>query len=90
MHDISRKTAAALAASTLLALGACGGGGGDDNGGSSGFVEGTDVPVGVEQRITDVIAFARQLIAGTSETTEPAVLGNAKLATDDTADPVDL
>lgn len=88
MHKLSK--AAALSAATLLMLSACGGGGGDSGGANSAYVDGTDVPIGVEQRIDDVIAFARQLIAGTSELTEPAILGNAKLATDDTAEPVDL
>ena len=91
MHHFPKRTAAALAVTALLTLSACGGSD-DDNGdgGSSGLVDGTDVPIGVEQRITDVIAYARQLIAGTSESSDPAVLGNAKLATDETADPVDL
>lgn len=89
MTLLTRKTASALAIAGLLALGGCGGGGGDGNG-SGAVVDGTDVPVGVEQAIDDVIAFAKRLIAQTSDSTEPAVLGNAKLATDDTAEPAGL
>ncbi|APW37069.1 hypothetical protein RD110_07560 [Rhodoferax koreense] len=81
----------AMVAAATIALGACGGGGGGGGTASGGgFVDGTEVPVGVEQGIKDVIAFARQLIAATSETSEPVLLGNAKLATSESDEPADL
>ena len=85
----------ALAAACAVALTACGGGGGGDgNGGGTvgagGVVEGTDVPVGVEQAVGNVIAFAKKLLASTSESGDPVVLGNAKLATSELDDPEDL
>lgn len=90
MTFLTKTTASTLALAGLLALGGCGGGGDDDGGGGGAVVGGTDVPVGVEQSIDDVIAFAKRLIAGTSESSEPVVLGNAQLATNDTAEPADL
>jgi hypothetical protein len=91
MKKLANKSWVATGAAVAL-LAACGGGGGGDGGGGGGggFVAGTDVPVGAEKNVGDVIAFARQQIAATSDSTEPVVLGDAKLATDDAADPVDL
>jgi hypothetical protein len=82
----------AATAAVVALLAACGGGGGGGSGdsGGGGFVAGTDVPTGVQQNIGDVIAFAKQLIAGTSDSSDPVVLGDATLATDDAAEPADL
>ncbi|MDB5895572.1 MAG: hypothetical protein JWQ88_3103 [Rhodoferax sp.] len=86
----------ALAAACAVALTACGGGGGGDGGGggntngAGAVVEGSDVPVGVEQSVGSVVAFAKRLIGMTSENGEPVLLGNAKLATSETDSPEDL
>ena len=79
-------------AATVGLLAACGGGGDDAVPPSSGFVVGTDnmVPIGVEQNIADVVAFAKAQIAATSDTTDPVLLADVKLATDDTAEPADI
>ena len=86
----ARWLAAAVGTVTLLA--ACGGGGGNDPVAPVGpsLVVGTDVPVTVEQSATGVIDFAKTQLAATSETSEPLVLGNAMLATDDSAEPADI
>ncbi len=92
MHKtLTKKTlwlAAAVGTVTLLA--ACGGGGGSDTPAGPALVMGTDVPVTVEQSATGVIDFAKSQLAATSETSEPLVLGDAKLATDDTAEPAEV
>ena len=88
MMTKTRWLAAAVGAVALLA--ACGGS--DDSTPPAGptLVVGTDVPVAVEQSATGVIDFAKTQLAATSETSEPLVLGNAKLATDDSAEPADI
>ena len=80
------------AAAACIVLAGCGGGGSDeaDGGGASGNVPGTDVPVAVQTRIDDVIAFAKSLIAGTSETSEPVAIEGATLATSETDEPAGL
>lgn len=80
------------AAAACLVLTACGGGGdGDDSAGAgNGNVPGTDVPVTVQTSIDDVIAFAKSLIASTSETSEPVVIEGATLATSETDEPAGL
>lgn len=85
----ARGLAATVATVGLLA--ACGGGG-DDGVPAQQFVVGTDnmVPIGVEQNVGDVIAFAKAQIAATSDTTDPVLLADVKLATDDTAEPADI
>ncbi len=88
MKKISLRTSA-LAAVTAASLAACGGGGGGGTT-SGGFFEGTDVPIGVSQTVNDVIAYAKRLIANTSETTEPEALGSASFATSETDEPSDL
>ncbi len=80
---------AAVGTATLLA--ACGGGGGTTTTpvGPT-LVLGTDVPVTVEQSATGVLDFAKTQLAATSESSEPLVLGEAKLATDDAGEPADI
>lgn len=81
------------AAAVCVVLAGCGGGGGDgpgDGGGSAGNVPGTEVPVAAQTSIDDVIAFAKSLIAGTSETSDPVVIEGATLATSDTGEPAEL
>ena len=93
MRKLTGRTWAlgAVTAASLALLAACGGGGGGGSGGGDGGnVAGTDVPVGVQQNVGDVVAFSKKLIANTSDSSEPVVLGDAKLATDDAGDPADL
>jgi hypothetical protein len=81
------------AAAVCVVLAGCGGGGGDgpgDGGGSAGNVPGTDVPAPVQTSIADVIAFAKSLIASTSETSEPVAIEGATLATSETDEPAEL
>ena len=81
----TRWVAVAVGAVALLA--ACGGG--SDHSGPA-LVMGTDVPVTVEQSASGVIDFAKAQLLTTSETSEPLLLGDAKLATDDSAEPADI
>nr|WP_315243200.1 hypothetical protein [uncultured Albidiferax sp.] len=77
---------------TLVAVGllaACGGGGGD--GPTTQYVAGTtEVPVGVEAKVEDVVAFSLVQIANTSDSRDPVVLADTQLATSDSADPADI
>lgn len=79
---------------TVALLTACGGGGGSTattpTPPGSGLVAGTDLPTAVEQSTKGVIDFGKTQLTATSETTEPLVVGEAKLATDDTAEPSDV
>ena len=85
-----------LLVAALALLVACGGtndfakvgttGGGAGGGPTAaGFVDGTDVPLTATTSSNGATAFANSLVtAGTSETAEPLVLGDAVLATSDT------
>ena len=91
MHKtlMTTRWLAVAGAATLLA--ACGGGGGaTTTPAGPTLVVGTDVPVTVEQSATGVVAFAKTQLAATSETSDPLVLGEAKLATDDASEPADI
>ena len=89
MHKtlIQTRWSAAVVAATLLA--ACGGGGSNTPAGPP-LVVGTDVPVTVEQSATGLVDFAKTQLAATSETSDPLVLGDAKLAIDDTGEPAEI
>ncbi len=80
----------ALGAVALLT--ACGGGGTSDSGTAPvvSLVKGTDLPTSVEQSTKGLIDFAKTQLTATSESTEPLVVGDAKLAVDDTAEPSDV
>ena len=80
----------ALGAVALLT--ACGGGGSGDSGTVpvATLIKGTDLPTSVEQSTKGLIDFAKTQLTATSETTDPLVLGDAKLAIDDTAEPSDV
>lgn len=90
MHKTLNPThwMAAVGAATLLA--ACGGGSASITPPGPTLVMGTDVPVAVEQSATGVVDFAKTQLAATSETSEPLVLGEAKLALDDAGEPADI
>ncbi len=91
MHtSMKHQWLAVVGAASLLA--ACGGSGGNavTTAPGSTQVAGTDLPVAVEQSAKGVIDFAKTQLAATSESSEPVLLGEAKLATDDTAEPSDI
>lgn len=90
MHKTLIKTRWLALAGTAALLAACGGGGGTDTPAGPKLVMGTEVPVTVEQSATGVVDFAKTQLAATSETSDPLVLGDAKLATDDAAEPADI
>lgn len=75
------------AAGTLTA---CGGGGGGGGTGGGGAVSGSDVPSSALQSSDGLVAFLKQLIAGTSDTTEPIALGDVTLPTSDTTEPASV
>ena len=83
-----------IALGTVALLVACGGGGGSTattpTTPGAGLVAGTDLPTAVEQSAKGVIDFAKTQLTATSETTEPLLVGDAKLAVDDTAEPSDV
>lgn len=88
-HFPWRAAAAVLAGSLTLA--ACGGGGGgfgrggDSPPGTPGPA--SEVPASAQQSVAGLIAYLKELIAASSDTSEPVVLGNAALPVDDTAEP---
>jgi hypothetical protein len=85
-----------LSVAILLAvagtLTACGGGGGDGGGGPSGggAVSGSDVPSSALQSSDGLVAYLKQLIAGTSDSTEPVALGDVTLPQSDTTEPASV
>ena len=66
---------------------ACGSGG---DGGPAVPVVTTDVPASAQQSVSGLITFINSLIAATSETTEPILIGDAVLPVDDTAEPTPI
>ena len=86
---------AMLLIAMAMALAACGGGDGDGivlgaGGGGPGDTPGsptTQVPASAQGSVAGLIAYLQQLIAETSETSSPVLLGDAVLPTDDTAEP---
>ncbi len=77
---------------TVALLTACGGGStaSTPTPPGAGLVAGTDLPTSVEQSANGVVDFAKTQLTATSDTTEPLVVGDAKLAVDDTAEPSDV
>ena len=82
----SRLMAGAVLASALLA--GCGSSGGDDGQASTGPTPGpTTPPAPMQQTITAVADYVRNLIAGTSDHTEPVDINGLTLVADDRAEP---
>lgn len=88
MQKTLRKQLLLVALGTIALLTACGGGSSEPA--PPAVVAGTDLPVAVEQSVKGVIDYAKAQIAATSETSDPQIIGNAKLFTDDTAEPSDI
>jgi hypothetical protein len=91
MRQFQLAGATALAL-TVLALAACGGGGGGGGGADAGGAGGAgaaipQVPGSAQQSVGGLVAFLKELIGQTSDTTEPMMLGDAVLPGDDTSAP---
>ena len=81
--------AGAIAASTALVLVACGGGGGDAAPGDA-LISGTDIPASAAASSDGAAAFVASLAGAPADSTEPITVGNAVLASSDSAEPADL
>jgi len=81
MTMFNLKTLSALCMAAALA--GCGGSGGDDNT-LAAMTPTSGVPQSAQQSVTGLVAFLEQLIAQTSETSEPITLGDAVLPTSET------
>ena len=88
------KTRLLLAIGTVAVLTACGGGNNDVATPTPPpgpvLVMGTDLPVTVEQSAAGLVDFAKMQLTATSESTDPLIVGEAKLAIDDAAEPSDV
>ena len=82
MHTLKTKTAVAVLSLAALVVGCSNG---SDN---SAPVATTDIPASAQQSSSGLLAYLNELIAGTSDTTEPVLVGDAVLPTDDTAEAV--
>ena len=82
------------AAATVLAVAACGGGGGGGgypvviNPGGNG--QATTVPATALASVTSLYAYMKQVIASSSDTSEPVQTGGAVLPVDNTVEPTPL
>lgn len=92
MQKTLRKNVLLVALGTVALLSACGGGGSSNSTMDPvvSVVTGTDVPVAAEQSTKGLIDYAKAQIVATSETSDPQILGTAKLFTDDTAEPSEI
>ena len=81
--------AGAIAASTALVLVACGGGGGDAVP-IDGLLSGTGIPASAAASSGGATAFVATVVAAPADSTEPLTLGDAVLASSDSAEPAEL
>ena len=79
----------AVAAAATLLLVACGGGGGDATP-VSGLLAGTDVPTSATASSDGASAFVASLAAAPADSIEPITVGDAVLASSDSAEPAEL
>ena len=84
------KSLVALAVAAAVSACGSGGGGGGGGGAAPPPVATTDVPASAQQSVSGLIAFMNGLIASTSETSEPILVGDAVLPVDDTAEPTPI
>ena len=83
--------AGAIAASTALVLVACGGGGGGgDAVPGDALISGTDIPASAAASSDGARAFVASLVAAPTDAAEPLTLGDAVLASSDSAEPAEL
>ena len=83
--------AGAIAASTALVLVACGGGGGGgDAVPGDALISGTDIPSSATTSSDGARAFVASLVAAPADAAEPLTVGDAVLASSDTAEPAEL
>ena len=83
--------AGAIAASTALVLVACGGGGGGgDAVPGDALISGTDIPASAAASSDGARAFVASLVAAPTDAAEPLTVGDAVLASSDSAEPADL
>lgn len=88
MFKLNLKLMAGAALAGALLVGCGGGSGGSDSGDTGPVVvapPGTQPPM--EQTITSVVDYIRNLIASTGENAEPANVNGLTLASDDKAEP---
>ena len=84
MRTFNSALAAALLGAAALMAG-CSSGSDDDTPGPATGAS-TDVPSSAQQSIEGLIAYLGELIAGTGESTEPILVGDAELPTSETAE----
>lgn len=82
--------AGAIAASTALVLVACGGGGGGAAVPGDALISGTDIPASAAASSDGARAFVASLVAAPTDAAEPLTVGDAVLASSDSAEPADL
>jgi hypothetical protein len=88
MKSISLRAGLAGAA-TAIALAGCGGGGGDGTPAEE-FAGGSEVPLAATQSAAEATRFVRSTGANSSDSAEPLRVGDATLATSETAEPEPL
>ena len=86
MFKLNSKLVATAGLCAVLLAG-CGGGGDGDN---TVVINAPPPAPAVPQTISSVVAYITELIAGTSETTEPTDINLLTLAADDTSEPAPL
>lgn len=81
------KPAATLLGAILLMSGCGGGSSSIEPPAPIAVVSGTEVPVSATQSAAGTLAFAAQLQAASSDSSDPVVLGDALLVSDDSTEP---
>lgn len=79
----------AIAFSTALVLVACGGGG-SDAAPVDGLLAGTDIPASASASSDGATAFVASLVTAPVDSAEPITVGDAVLASSDSAEPADI
>jgi uncharacterized lipoprotein YbaY len=78
----------AIATALGASLAACGSSGGDDDSPPpQPTAVTTEVPQSAQDSVPGLVAYVKQLVASSSETSEPVLIGTAVLPVDDTGEP---